>query len=54
MDKLVENDDVKRAYKKYIVKLHPDKTSKANDPEIEWISNAVFAAVTEAWDSFKA
>jgi cyclin G-associated kinase len=54
MDKLVETDEVRKAYKKYIVKLHPDKVKGGEDPERDYLSNAVFAAITEAWEKFKA
>jgi curved DNA-binding protein CbpA len=53
MDKLVEPDDVKRAYKKFIVRLHPDKVVGGQDPERDYLANAIFAAITEAWDKFK-
>ena len=53
MDKMMQPAQVKKAYYKYVQKLHPDKVMPLKDAEKTYIATTVFAAVTEQWDAFK-
>jgi curved DNA-binding protein CbpA len=45
MDVLMEPDQVKKAYRKYIIKLHPDKFHADKDSSKAFLATAIFAAI---------
>lgn len=53
MDKLLDFQQVRKAYLKAANICHPDKILSNEDPEKLFISNKVFAAVTEAFNKYK-
>jgi len=53
MDQLMEVDQVRKAYRKYIVQLHPDKFHSDKDTNKAFLSTAIFAAVQDAHDLFR-
>ena len=53
MDKLMDQNQVRKAYQKYMVKFHPDKIIPSGDSEKIYIANEVNAAMLEAWNVFK-
>lgn len=55
MDKMSDNNNVKKFYRKAMMMVHPDKISQSNitDPDILYISNRVFAALNDAFNDFK-
>ena len=54
MDSLLEPDQVKKAYRMYMMKLHPDRIHSEKDPYKEYIANEVFSAMLEAYNLFRA
>lgn len=53
IDKLMEPNAVRTAYRKYIAKFHPDKVHNEDDADKSYVATAVFAAVNEQYDAFK-
>jgi len=53
MDQLLEPSKVKKAYRKYMMHLHPDKTISEKNAEKDYVANSVFAAITLAYNKFK-
>jgi hypothetical protein len=46
-------DQVKSCYRKYIVRFHPDRVLNGGDQTQIYLSNRVFAAMTDAFTLFK-
>lgn len=44
---------MKSAFRKYVVKFHPDRVIQSGDPGKIYVSNAVFAGMTDAFNAFK-
>ncbi|KAI8871191.1 hypothetical protein GQ42DRAFT_162174 [Ramicandelaber brevisporus] len=54
LHELITPAQVKKAYMKAIVKVHPDRLSQDETVEHRMIAALVFAALNEAWDSFRS
>jgi DnaJ-class molecular chaperone len=53
MADLGEPAQVKSAFRRYIVALHPDRIQNLGDSEKTFIATRVFASMTEAFNAFK-
>lgn len=53
MQDVQEPAQVKSAFRKYILMLHPDKVVGSGDNDKIYISNRVFSAMTDAFNLFK-
>ena len=49
----MEVDNVKRAYKMYIVALHPDRVVSSGDNNKIFLANRIFTTMTDAFNAFK-
>ena len=49
----MEVDNVKRAYKMYIVALHPDRVVSSGDNNKIYLANRIFTTMTDAFNAFK-
>ena len=52
MDAYMDPQAVRKGYRKYVQKFHPDKFEKSKDAEKIYISTAVFAAINEQYALF--
>jgi len=53
MDKLGDQNQVRKAYLKAAAICHPDKILKNEDPDKLYIATRCFAALTEAFNQYK-
>lgn len=53
MDKLLDNQEVKKFYRKAMIMCHPDKIQTSDNPDKIYIANRCFAALTDAYNIFK-
>lgn len=54
MDKMQDQNQVKKFHRKAIMMLHPDKFSAGNaDPDKMFVANRAFAALNEAMNEYK-
>lgn len=53
MQDVQEPAQVKSAFRKYILMLHPDKVLGSGDNDKIYISNRMFSAMTDAFNLFK-
>jgi len=54
MDKMSDQSNVKKYYRKATMLCHPDKIgSSEENPDKVYIANRCFAAITEAYNQFK-
>ena len=49
----MEIDNVKSAYKRYIVSLHPDRVVASGDNNKIYLANRIFSSMTDAFNAFK-
>ena len=53
MQDLMEVDQVKSAYKRYIVSMHPDRVVASGDNNKIYLANRIFTTMTDAFNQFK-
>jgi len=49
-----QDTDVKKAFRKAQLILHPDRVQSLNDPEKSYIANRVFGILNEGFKSFNS
>ena len=54
MDKMSDNNQVKKYYRKAMMMCHPDKVNNGNaDPDKSFTANRLFSALNDAFNEFK-
>lgn len=53
LGELLDPSAVKRAYRKALLVIHPDKQDDPNDLSAKVLAQLLFDALREAWDAFE-